>query len=1015
MRNVFKLIKYLSLALCFGLYLNLSTTSALAEVQQTDGKFYSASKGQNVSWDQLSADEKKAAASIAVMENATGKDKVEAAKRKLDEAKASGDAAAIAAAQKAYNQADANHKAALKTYNEQSSREARKHGGTSDKANQAGDAAKDAAAATAQAQSDLQAKSKALSDAYASGDQAAIDKAKSEYETAKGKLNTAKETQKEADKAAKKAIKEANKESKKIQKEENKAIKEVEKAQKKAEKDLKSAEKDIKKLEEKCAKGKCSDKDQEKLAKAHAKASNAQTALDEANSKAHALDVAQNKQDVENAYMDSREAEAASDNAEDYAEQAKKDIAEATSKAPQMCNADEIKGNIFMLIACKATTTLADLRVIAYIISGFGMVALAYAAIFGKMNWKHLANIGIGLFLLSMMTPFIEYFVYDGKKELKFGKYLPAGFTDIQGSDGKVEDCGKVNVDGKSSSLCEVLVTADVKKEKWSLKDLKGSIQAGMSAVRNASDMYKAAKSTVSNVKSQVSNMKSAIKNGGGGLDGIINGVTAVAGAAGNIVNSGQLLANNIASNASNLTNNIRDAGSTNQSREARAKHQAQMDALSKKCNAGNCSDTEKEALQKLQEVTQNEKTGFDKWMEKDGAGGGATIMAGINKVGGIADDTRNVAGAIANGTHEGQAIGGGGVLGTILGIGMGAGTGFTEGMDALEKNKQNGNLDFRSAETKREDAYKQSSDYVTNKVEDANKTVETRGDGSTKVTYKDGSTTITNKDGTSIVTKADGTTTTTDANGRKVTTYKDDPNKKVVENVDGTKTVTDSQGNQVTYDHMGNKVDVNLTQENKYKRQTAESNKEALSAKPQKTQDTTGDTTTTPPATADNTVINDTTKAKRKAECSNQPDNIKSMCEACAAKNTEGEYKTCLSELNAKIRQDKAKTTPTSKGEEKKKTADTSQEWCTQANKTTCFGASEGANQALTAKCKSCNFRMAKAESKDSVCASLKEEKERARREYQVCNSTPGKDCNPASEKAAEKARLYKERCPNG
>ena len=738
MRNVFKLIKYLSLALCFGLYLNLSTTSALAEVQQTDGKFHSASKGQNVSWDQLSADEKKAAASIAVMENATGKDKVEAAKRKLDEAKASGDAAAIAAAQKAYNQADANHKAALKTYNEQGSREARKHGGTSDKANQAGDAAKDAAAATAQAQSDLQAKSKALSDAYASGDQAAI-----------------------------------------------------------------------------------------------AKASNAQTALDEANSKAHALDVAQNKQDVENAYMDSREAEAASDNAEDYAEQAKKDIAEATSKAPQMCNADEIKGNIFMLIACKATTTLADLRVIAYIISGFGMVALAYAAIFGKMNWKHLANIGIGLFLLSMMTPFIEYFVYDGKKELKFGKYLPAGFTDIQGSDGKVEDCGKVNVDGKSSSLCEVLVTADVKKEKWSLKDLKGSIQAGMSAVRNASDMYKAAKSTVSNVKSQVSNMKSAIKNGGGGLDGIINGVTAVAGAAGNIVNSGQLLANNIASNASNLTNNIRDAGSTNQSREARAKHQAQMDALSKKCNAGNCSDTEKEALQKLQEVTQNEKTGFDKWMEKDGAGGGATIMAGINKVGGIADDTRNVAGAIANGTHEGQAIGGGGVLGTILGIGMGAGTGFTEGMDALEKNKQNGNLDFRSAETKREDAYKQSSDYVTNKVEDANKTVETRGDGSTKVTYKDGSTTITNKDGTSIVTKADGTTTTTDANGRKVTTYKDDPNKKVVENVDGTKTVTDSQGNQVTYDHMGNKVDVNLTQENKYKRQTAESNKEALSAKP--------------------------------------------------------------------------------------------------------------------------------------------------------------------------------------
>lgn len=909
MRNVFKLIKYLSLALCFGLYLNLSTTSALAEVQQTDGKFYSASKGQNVSWDQLSVDEKKAAASMAVMENATGKDKVEAAQRKLDEAKASGDAA------------------------------------------------KDAAAATAQAQSALEAKSRALSDAYTSGDQTAIDQAKSEYETAKESFNAAKGTQKKADKAAKKTLKEANKENKKIQKEERKAEKEIEKAQKKAEKDLKNAEKDIKKLEEKCAKGKCSNKDQEKLAKAHAKASSARTALDEANSKAHALDVAKNQQSVENAYMDSREAEAPSDNAEDYAEQAKKDIAEATSKAPQMCNADEIKGNIFMLIACKATTTLADLRVIAYIISGFGMVALAYAAIFGKMNWKHLANIGIGLFLLSMMTPFIEYFVYDGKKELKFGKYLPAGFTDIQGSDGKVEDCGKVNVDGKSSSLCEVLVTAEVKKEKWSLKDLKGSIQAGMSAVRNASDMYKAAKSTVSNVKSQVSNMKSAIKNGGGGLDGIINGVTAVAGAAGNIVNSGQLLANNIASNASNLTNNIRDAGSTNQSREARAKHQAQMDALSKKCNAGNCSDTEKEALQKLQEVTQNEKTGFDKWMEKDGAGGGATIMAGINKVGGIANDTRNVAGAIANGTHEGQAIGGGGVLGTILGIGMGAGTGFTEGMDALEKNKQNGNLDFRSAETKREDAYKQSSDYVTNKVEDANKTVETRGDGSTKVTYKDGSTTITNKDGTSIVTKADGTTTTTDANGRKVTTYKDDPNKKVVENVDGTKTVTDSQGNQVTYDHMGNKVDVNLTQENKYKRQTAESNKEALNAKPtQKSEDTT---------------------------------------------KPEGTTKASAADSN----KDKKRPTPT-------KTAAKEDAWCSTANKQKCFEAPEGADKELTKKCQKCSFRMAKAENKNDVCTQLMAEKERAMRNYRACNKQPGKDCNPASEEASAAVEKYKKQC---
>lgn len=125
------------------------------------------------------------------------------------------------------------------------------------------------------------------------------------------------------------------------------------------------------------------------------------------------------------AERDAQEASiAAAEDADGIIEQAKEDLAEAQSNAPKMCSADEIGGNVFLLIACKATTTLADLRVIAYIISGFGMVALAYAAIFGKMNWKHLANIGIGLFLLSMMTPFIEYFTTGKDNTLRFGKYL---------------------------------------------------------------------------------------------------------------------------------------------------------------------------------------------------------------------------------------------------------------------------------------------------------------------------------------------------------------------------------------------------------------------------------------------------------------------------------------------------------------------------------------------------------------------------------------------------------------
>jgi len=857
MKNLRKLIKTLSLALCFGLYLGVVSTPATAkedtkyapyqeekpnyffegeDLSSKGEKYWSASKGKNVPWNELTSDEKQAIAKFAVMENGTGQDKVRAAEQELKKAQDSGDAEKIKEAEKKYNQAVKNKTAANSVYAEIRSQEGAKKGNSADKLTEAGYAAKDAAKKTKQKKEKLEAATDALSEAYASGDETKIQQAKANYDVAKGNFDKAKADQKTADKQYKNANKEYNKDKKQANKVENKLKKDIEKEQKKAEKDLKKANKDIEKLEKKCAEGKCSEKDQRKLAEAHAKAQNAQSDLDKANQKAMAFDTARNETGEINAYMDAREAEVAAENADDLRKQAEKEIQEAVSNAPQMCNKDEIQGNVFLLIACKATTTLADLRMIAYIISGFGMVALAYAAIFGKMNWKHLANIGIGLFLLSMMTPFIEYFVYSDGGKLKFGNYLPAGFTDVQGSDGEVEDCGKVNVDGQSSSLCEVLVMSDVKKEKWSLKDLKGSIEAGMNAVRNANDMYQATKNTISNVKNQVNNMASAIKNGGGGLDGIINGVTAVAGAAGNIVNSGQLLANNIANNASNLSNNIRDAGSTNQGREARAKHQAQLDALSKKCNAGNCSDKEKEAMQELQKVIENEKTGVDKWMENDGAGGGATILAGINKVGNIGDDVRNTANSVANAAHEGQTIGGGGALGTILGIGFGVGTGITDSMDAIDKNKNNGNFDFRSGETRRDDEYKSSSEYVKNSVTQGNKTIETLGDGSTRTTTRDEkgnvtSVTTVDKNGNATVKKSDGSTTIVDSNGKRTTTYQDGTT--VVQNTDLSTTVTDGQGNQINKNALGNTTGVNLTQENKYRHQTAESNADALKSPP--------------------------------------------------------------------------------------------------------------------------------------------------------------------------------------
>lgn len=912
MRNLLKLIKNLSFLLCFGFGLNYMVVPVMAQSIVPPVIEEEAPDEEEIGgWSTL---DKKTQETIAKNQARN------AAAGQSDEARAIYDAQ-----QQRYDQRDASKEKYADTLN-------------------AGDERiRNMEALTEQAQQGVAAAQERLKNASTPEEMKAANEA---LKQAQQELKTAEKNQKEVEKDVKKdnkaAKKEAKKEEKAIAKAEKEQRKAIEKEQKSAEKDLKKANKKIEKLEEKCAKGKCDDEDLADLAAARASAESAQTALDAANQKANAF-YAQDEDEAAAEYMAERDAQeasiAAAEDADGIIEQeAKEDLAEAQSNAPKMCSADEIGGNVFLLIACKATTTLADLRVIAYIISGFGMVALAYAAIFGKMNWKHLANIGIGLFLLSMMTPFIEYFTTGKDNTLRFGKYLPAGFSDIQGSDGQVTDCDE-DLD-KNSTFCNPIlpeVTVTGKKQKWSLKDLKGSITAGLDAVRNASDMYKAAKSTVSNVKSAVSNMTAQIKSGGGGLDGIINAAGAVANATGTIVNSGQVLANNIATNAGNLSNNIRDAGSTNAAREARAEAQETLDKLTKKCNAGNCSEQEKKYMEQMEETVNNNKTGVNKWLENDGAGGGSTILSGINKVGNIANNASNSVKNVANAANEGQSIGGDGALGKILGVGFGVGTAVTEGMDTAEQSKQNGMFDFRSDATKREEqakaeeeAFKKTSGYVKNTQTTADgKKVETLGDGSVRTTSKDGKTVTTvNKDGTTTTTK-DGTT--------------------VVKSPDGSRTVTDSAGNKVTYDAKGNKVKTELV--NEYNRATAESVKEALNGK--KEEEKKEEKKEEKPAATtqkSNDVMTDADKKQRSDLCDKQSEGVRADCKICANKNTKSEYKSCMKELQNKLN---AAANAAANQEMEK--------WCKQKGaEEECFYAPEGADANLTAACKKCGFKMA-------------------------------------------------------
>ena len=96
-------------------------------------------------------------------------------------------------------------------------------------------------------------------------------------------------------------------------------------------------------------------------------------------------------------------------------------------------------GKIFDILQRKIYNTLVDLRKIVYMISGFGLVAFAVAAIFNKISYKHLGYIMISLCLLALMFPFLEYFSgykleSEEQKQLTFRNFLAASdYSRIRG------------------------------------------------------------------------------------------------------------------------------------------------------------------------------------------------------------------------------------------------------------------------------------------------------------------------------------------------------------------------------------------------------------------------------------------------------------------------------------------------------------------------------------------------------------------------------------------------------
>jgi len=72
-------------------------------------------------------------------------------------------------------------------------------------------------------------------------------------------------------------------------------------------------------------------------------------------------------------------------------------------------SADAGSGNVFSTILKRMLTTFRNARSVIFVVGGFGLIGLGFAAIFGKVNWKWLAALACGLAIVAVAGQVVDY------------------------------------------------------------------------------------------------------------------------------------------------------------------------------------------------------------------------------------------------------------------------------------------------------------------------------------------------------------------------------------------------------------------------------------------------------------------------------------------------------------------------------------------------------------------------------------------------------------------------------
>ncbi len=212
------------------------------------------------------------------------------------------------------------------------------------------------------------------------------------------------------------------------------------------------------------------------------------------------------------------------------------------SVSPSVAYADDI----FDLIQHKMLSTVMDLRKIAYVIAGFGLIMFSVLAVFNKISFKHLGYIMISLSLLALLMPFIEYFTGAKLKDeasLNYANYIKEEQASFAGTDPDLfEENGDAPLDDAPLDAADGIISSEagdafaqeglggMKGPKFGDDGKENGFElAGLAETANTVEEEK--KSFKDRAKNFIDKAKDAVDMVHDGIDSVQHGKEAVAGA----------------------------------------------------------------------------------------------------------------------------------------------------------------------------------------------------------------------------------------------------------------------------------------------------------------------------------------------------------------------------------------------------------------------------------------------------------------------------------------------------